>query len=126
MAATVSTAAVPGADDVTPLAGADRIGEHLGGTSERGLFNVGIEFGLPKVGELFSVEVTVSDAKGGALPTETQVKLDATMPEHGHGMMTEPKVTALGSGKWRVDGMKLHMQGKWVLAPPSPQAIASM
>ena len=113
-AGTASTAAVP--DEVTPLAGADRIGEHLGGTSERGLFNVGIEFGLPKVGELFSVEVTVTDAKGGATPAETQVKLDATMPEHGHGMMTEPKVTALGNGKWRIDGMKLHMHGKWVFS----------
>ena len=38
------------------------------------------------------------------------------MPAHGHGLPTEPRVTAnLGDGDYRVEGMKFHMQGDWVV-----------
>ncbi len=37
------------------------------------------------------------------------------MPEHGHGMNVEPKVTALGKGRFSVEGMLLHMSGRWEL-----------
>jgi hypothetical protein len=37
------------------------------------------------------------------------------MPAHGHGMVTEAKVTELAPGRFRVDGVKLHMPGVWEL-----------
>jgi hypothetical protein len=72
--------------------------------------------------ELFTMEVSVweTDAKEAAV-TAADVAVDATMPAHGHGMNTEPSVTANGDGTFTVEGMKLHMESptpaeKWVLA----------
>jgi cytochrome c peroxidase len=50
-------------------------------------------------------------AKAGAPPKT--LKVDAHMPEHRHGMNYAPKVTALGPGRWRAEGLMLHMPGKW-------------
>ena len=38
------------------------------------------------------------------------------MPEHGHGLPTEPVVTTMGfDGLYRIDGMKFSMPGWWVV-----------
>ncbi len=44
-----------------------------------------------------------------------QMRLDAIMPAHQHGMNYTPKVTALGDGTFRVDDMLFHMPGLWEL-----------
>ena len=42
------------------------------------------------------------------------VRVDGLMPEHSHGMATQPRVTrALGGGDYLVEGMKLQMPGWW-------------
>jgi len=45
----------------------------------------------------------------------TDVKLiaDAAMPEHMHGMNVRPTVTQNEDGSFTVDGMLLHMPGRW-------------
>lgn len=43
------------------------------------------------------------------------VRVDATMPEHRHGMNYRPTLTEAGEGRWRVQGMLLHMAGRWEL-----------
>ena len=44
------------------------------------------------------------------------LKIDARMPEHNHGMNVKPKIIELKAEQaYRVDGMKLHMPGDWVL-----------
>ena len=62
-----------------------------------------------KVGQHFAVEFAVC-------PTPESVRIDATMPEHKHGMNYRPTVTATGDGRYRADGLMLHMAGKWELA----------
>ena len=38
------------------------------------------------------------------------------MPQHGHGLPTEPAVTAeLGDGRYRIEGVKFNMGGWWEL-----------
>lgn len=37
------------------------------------------------------------------------------MPAHNHGLPTAPVVTALGNGEYRLEGLRFHMQGAWVL-----------
>jgi hypothetical protein len=37
------------------------------------------------------------------------------MPSHGHGMNTKPRLTRLGDGEWRAEGMLFHMPGEWEL-----------
>jgi|GEM_PF-5607087 len=41
---------------------------------------------------------------------------DAAMPGHGHGMNTRPRSTPVGPREFRVDGIKLHMPGRWLLS----------
>jgi hypothetical protein len=43
----------------------------------------------------------------------TDLKVDARMPGHKHGMVTKPKVTETAPNEYRVDGLKLHMAGDW-------------
>ncbi len=43
------------------------------------------------------------------------VRVDATMPEHRHGMNYRPSVHALGDGRWRAEGLMFHMPGRWEL-----------
>lgn len=53
--------------------------------------------------------------KVGAAPPE-QVRIDARMPEHGHGMNYRPSLQARGPGRWRAEGLMLHMAGRWELS----------
>ena len=44
-----------------------------------------------------------------------QVVFQGDMPGHGHGMLREPRSTELGDGLYRIDGVLLHMAGRWVV-----------
>lgn len=48
-------------------------------------------------------------------PGEVKLRVDAAMPDHRHGMNTQPQVTREADGSWRVRGMLLHMPGYWEL-----------
>ncbi len=61
----------------------------------------------------FSIEVQLC---AGATPSSASLaRLDATMPEHRHGMNYRPRLTALGEGRFRAEGMMFHMSGRWQL-----------
>ena len=62
----------------------------------------------PRVGEHFALEFAVCPAPEG-------VRVDAWMPEHRHGMNYRPSVAALGGGRYRAEGLMLHMAGRWEL-----------
>ncbi|WP_170476493.1 FixH family protein [Ruegeria arenilitoris] len=49
-------------------------------------------------------EITVGD-----------IRVDAIMPAHQHGLNYVPEVTALGDGVFRVDQILFHMPGLWQL-----------
>lgn len=66
----------------------------------------------PQIGSFFAVDVAAC-AKTG--PAPKSLKIDAHMPEHRHGMNYAPKVTTLAPGRWRAEGLMLHMPGKWEL-----------
>ena len=44
------------------------------------------------------------------------VRVDATMPEHGHGMNYRASLHPEPSGRWRAQGLLWHMSGRWELA----------
>lgn len=51
-----------------------------------------------------------------ACPADAQLqRVDATMPEHRHGMNYRPSLHPLGDGRWRVEGLLWHMAGRWEL-----------
>ena len=43
------------------------------------------------------------------------VAFEATMPEHGHGLAIQPTIKPLEKGSFRVEGVRFHMAGNWVL-----------
>ena len=61
----------------------------------------------------WTLHVETPDGK----PVENaQVSVDGGMPEHGHGLPTQPKVTKyLGNGDYLVEGMRFNMPGMWQL-----------
>jgi len=61
----------------------------------------------------FTLEVQLCDKDG--VSAARLHKTDATMPEHRHGMNYRPLITPLGGGRFRVEGMMLHMAGHWQL-----------
>lgn len=66
-----------------------------------------------EVSEPFSVLITVCDSD----VTDMTIKLNASMPAHGHGMNYEPEHSVIEHTeshlKVQVDGLVLHMPGSW-------------
>ncbi|HEX6268420.1 MAG TPA: cytochrome c peroxidase [Burkholderiales bacterium] len=46
-------------------------------------------------------------------PAPESLKVDAHMPQHRHGMNYAPAIEALSPGRWRAEGLMLHMPGRW-------------
>jgi len=65
------------------------------------------------VGQHFAIDFVLCPRDGAALPAE--VRVDATMPEHKHGMNYRPSVVSRGAGAYRAEGLMFHMPGRWEL-----------
>ncbi|WP_373047513.1 FixH family protein [Vulgatibacter sp.] len=64
---------------------------------------------------LHSWTVELRDRAGRPVDGAT-IRVDGGMPDHGHGLPTQPAVReALGGGAYVVDGMKFNMGGYWVV-----------
>ena len=59
-----------------------------------------------RVGEHFALELAVC-------PAPEELRVDAWMPDHRHGMNYRPSLQALGSGRYRAEGLLFHMPGRW-------------
>jgi hypothetical protein len=68
-----------------------------------------------RVRRLQTVVVSITDAHGR--PVEAAViSVDGGMPEHGHGLPTQPHVKrALGNGVYEIEGVRFSMGGWWEL-----------
>ena len=99
-------------------AGAQTCGDALGAGARRidsAQFQLAYKL-LPDpvpVGRHFAIEVVLCPKGDATLPPELRV--DATMPEHRHGMNYRPSVTAQGPGRYRAEGLMFHMPGRWEL-----------
>ena len=63
----------------------------------------------------FGLTLQLVDAESGDAVVGAALEMDATMPEHNHGMNTRPPVVEVGEGTYRVEGMQFHMSGHWQL-----------
>ena len=64
---------------------------------------------------MHTVRVAIIDAAGVAVNDAT-IRIDGGMPQHGHGLPTQPQVSRyLGDGAYLVEGMKFQMTGWWVV-----------
>jgi hypothetical protein len=64
-----------------------------------------------RVGEFLTLEIGVCARDGQ--PRPATLRVDATMPEHKHGMNYLPSVTPKGTDRFAADGIMLHMAGHW-------------
>lgn len=68
-----------------------------------------------RINKIHSWELKIKDTYGDPVNNAT-VTVVGDMPEHGHGLPTQPEVTVIGAeGLYRVDGMKFTMPGWWVV-----------
>jgi hypothetical protein len=69
--------------------------------------------GPPAINRIHSWVLHVESVEG--VPIENaEVTVTGGMPEHDHGLPTNPRVTEeLGGGDYVLDGMRFHMRGYW-------------
>jgi hypothetical protein len=69
----------------------------------------------PPTGKIHEWILHVEDTTGVAVDNAS-ICIDGGMPEHGHGLPTDPAITgASNGGDYRVEGMKFSMTGWWVV-----------
>lgn len=85
--------------------------------SDQGIFNVSYSSSISpiRINQIHAWTVHVETADG-QLSDQVEIKVDGGMPQHGHGLPTQPEVTQeLGNGDFLVDGMKFNMPGWWTV-----------
>ena len=85
-------------------------------TSTRGLFTVSYESQLQPIAinRIHSWILHVSDADGNPVSGATMT-VKGGMPQHNHGLATEPTIEATGNGDYLLQGLRFHMMGYWEL-----------
>ena len=116
--------AAPALPDPTPVAQAEpqqpsMATRQFSSRSRAGTYLVtweSVEQPIP-LNELFELDVTLALAKDpDTLVTGAQVYVQASMPQHNHGMLREPRAREVEPGRYRVEGMLLHMTGYWQIS----------
>lgn len=65
--------------------------------------------------QIHNWRIHLASADGQPIESATFL-VDGGMPQHGHGLPTEPQVTThLGGGDYLLEGMKFNMGGWWEL-----------
>ena len=82
--------------------------------THKGLYRITVEAPTPIPTNRFqALSIAVTAADGKPL-TEATLAVSASMPQHGHGMLVQPRVSRQpGSGKFLAEGLKFHMPGYW-------------
>ena len=85
-------------------------------TSPTGIYTATIEISQPlKPRRMQTMQLEIRDAAGRPVEAAT-ITVDGGMPEHGHGLPTQPRVTRhLGNGIYTVEGVRFNMGGWWEL-----------
>jgi hypothetical protein len=86
-------------------------------TSDNGLFNVtySTSTGAVPINQIHEWTLHVKNA-AGSIVENAEISVDGDMPQHGHGLPTQPRVTKyLGGGDYLVEGMRFQMGGWWVM-----------
>ncbi len=81
-----------------------------------------------RINELHSWTLTLTDAAGQPV-SGARFEVSGGMPEHNHGLPTQPVVTTEhADGSYQLEGMRFHMHGYWevrvrVLAEPGSDTV---
>ena len=88
----------------------------LTGTTEKGLtIEIYSELSPLRINQIHSWHVRILDGDRKTVAVE-QLQINGGMPEHDHGLPTQPQITAtLDNGDYLLEGVRFHMQGLWLL-----------
>lgn len=65
--------------------------------------------------QLQTMRVAIADGSGQGIDGAS-ILVDGGMPQHGHGLPTQPRVTKkLGGGIYEIEGVRFNMGGWWEL-----------
>ena len=65
--------------------------------------------------KIMSWKLKIETADGNSVK-DAEISVEGAMPEHGHGLPTQPKVTKNnGDGTYVVEGIKFSMTGWWTV-----------
>ena len=87
----------------------------LSKNSTAGIYRVTMEppAKTPAINQMHSWKVKLATADGSPVHN-ARFAVDGGMPQHGHGLPTQPRVTReLENGTYQLDGMKFSMTGWW-------------
>ena len=66
-----------------------------------------------RVRKMHNMTVVITDADMHPI-TDAQITIDGGMPQHGHGLPTQPRVTSnTGGGVYEIEGVRFNMGGWW-------------
>ena len=85
-------------------------------SSAHGVYKATLEPREPlRLRKLQAIAVRIVDANGRPIDGAS-IAVDGGMPEHNHGLPTQPRVTkSLGGGVYEIDGVRFSMGGWWEL-----------
>jgi hypothetical protein len=63
----------------------------------------------------FDIDVLVTGITQQPLSHTVRLTFDAGMKAHNHGLNVKPIITSQGNGKFKIEGVLLHMSGTWFL-----------
>lgn len=88
----------------------------LSGVTDNGLkIEIYSELSPLSINQIHSWHVRVLDRDDEILELE-ELNVFGGMPEHDHGLPTQPEVTTrLSNGDYLLEGVRFHMQGHWQL-----------
>jgi len=67
----------------------------------------------PAINQIHSWKIKLATANGAPI-SKARISVDGGMPQHGHGLPTQPQVTKeLEDGTYLLEGMKFSMTGWW-------------
>ena len=66
-----------------------------------------------KIAKRFSIDILVC---ADPQPDIGNIRLDATMPAHKHGMNYRPEIKEIADNMYRGSGMFFHMPGEWQIS----------
>lgn len=68
-----------------------------------------------RINQIQSWVLHIEDQDGAEIEG-AKISVSGGMPEHDHGLPTQPRVTKdLGDGNYRLEGLRFHMRGHWEL-----------
>ena len=88
----------------------------LSATTNKGLkIEMDSEIRPLEINKIHSWLIRLNDSQGNVISNAT-IEFEGGMPEHNHGLPTQPQVTTeIEPGVYLLEGIRFHMQGAWRL-----------